>query len=119
MTLLRCLILAMLIALGTILADWWVVPVAGGLYGMVSRDTARPGTLSACAGALAWGGYLSVLAVGGAPIGEFGAQVAASLALPSFALPVATVAFAALLAGLAAYVTARAGRPLDTRRFRR
>jgi hypothetical protein len=119
MTLLRCVILAIAIALGTALAGWWSVPVLGALFGLASRDTERPGTLGACAGALAWGGFLSVLALGGAPVGRFGASLGSSLGLPSFSLPALTVAFAAILAGLSAYLAARMGVPADSRRPRR
>ena len=109
MTILRMLIIAFVIALGTVLAGWWMVPVVGIAYGLVARGTRRPALLAAAGGALAWGGYLAIAAIGDAPVTSFGAALASAVQLPVWAPIVATLIFPALLAGLASYVGARLG----------
>jgi hypothetical protein len=116
MNMLRFLILVVLIALGTVLIEWWIVPVIGLAYGMVSRKTRWPGTVAALAGAVAWGGYLAIVGLGGAPVGAFGAGLARSMELPGWSLHLATLVFPALLAGTAAYLGARVGSRPDTKR---
>ncbi|MCC6317793.1 MAG: hypothetical protein IT361_08890 [Gemmatimonadaceae bacterium] len=111
---LRFLILTMVIALGTVLVAWWVVPVAGAAYGLLG-GRGRPALVAAAAGAAAWGGYLSILSFGGAPVTRFAGDLAHAMTLPSWAPHVATLAFPALLAGSAAALTARWRRP-DTKR---
>ncbi|MBK8056381.1 MAG: hypothetical protein IPK33_00460 [Gemmatimonadetes bacterium] len=69
MAILRLLMLAIGIALGTVLLAWWVVPVVAAAYGFVMHRTSRPGFTAAGSGALAWGGYLALASVGGAPVG--------------------------------------------------
>lgn len=56
MTILRMLIVAVVIALGTVRAGWWVVPAIGAVYGVLARGTRQPALLAAAGGALAWGG---------------------------------------------------------------
>jgi hypothetical protein len=107
MTLLRLLILAVAMALGTVLVSWWTLPVLAACYGLAVRSTRFPGLVAAAAGVLAWGGYLSMLSFGGVPVGRFAAQVAAAMNLPAWGPHVATLGFAAVLSGPAAYLTAR------------
>ncbi len=109
MAILRLLMLAIGIALGTVLLAWWVVPVVAAAYGFVMHRTTRPGFTAAGSGALAWGGYLALASVGGAPVGSFAASLATSMQLPGWAPLVATIAFPALLAGTSAYLGARVG----------
>ncbi len=116
MTVLRMLILAIAVALGTVLLAWWVVPLLGAGYGLLSRGTRAPGLAAAAGSAIGWGGYLSIVSLGGAPVGQFGNDLAQAMQLPSWAPFVATLAFPALLAGPAAYVTARIGSRSDTKR---
>lgn len=106
MTLLRLLVVTMVIALGTVLVGWWVVPVVGAVYGVVVGGTERPGLLAATAGTLGWGGYLGLMALGDAPVAGFGRDLSASLGLPGGALLAATLVYPALLAGSAAYLGA-------------
>jgi hypothetical protein len=108
-TVLRVLMLAIVIALGTVLAGWWAVPIVALLFGLLMRGSPAPGTTAAASGALAWGGYLGLAAAGGAPVGRFAASLAASMQLPGWAPLLATLVFPALLAGLSAYLGARAG----------
>ena len=94
MAILRMLILAIVIALGTILLAWWAVPLVAAVYGVLMHRTRRPGLTAA---------------VGGAPVGRFGSALAASMQLPGWGPLTATLVFPALLAGLAAYLGARVG----------
>lgn len=109
MTALRLIMLSVVLALGTVLTGWWSVPAIAALYGMVSHRERRPGRTAALAAALAWGGYLAIAALGGAPVTSFGVRLAASMQLPPWAPIVATLCFPALLAGMACYLGARAG----------
>jgi hypothetical protein len=107
MTLLRLLILAVVFTLGTVLVGWWVVPLVGAAYGAAWRSSARPGLVAALAAAAGWGGYLSILALGGAPVARFAGDLAHAMSLPSWGPHAATLLFPALLAGPAAHVASR------------
>lgn len=109
MLLLRMAILAIVVALGTVVVGWWTIPVAGAVFGLVARGTRRPGLAAAGAGAMAWGGYLAIAAVGGAAVGTFGVKLASAMQLPAWVPIVVTLVFPATLAGLAAYLGARLG----------
>ncbi|MBC7895369.1 MAG: hypothetical protein H7066_08135, partial [Cytophagaceae bacterium] len=65
MPFLRLLILAIAIALGTVLVAWWTVPILAAAYGLLAAGTKRPGLLAAAAAVAGWGGYLSILSFGG------------------------------------------------------
>lgn len=107
MTTLRVILVALVIALGTVLLGWWAVPVVAAAYGVVARRSRFPGLVAAAGAALAWGGYLGVAALGGAPVESFSPSLAASMQLPAWAPFMATLAFPALLAAPAAYLGAR------------
>lgn len=109
MVLLRLVILGVVIALGTVLLGWWAVPVAAAAFGALMRSEAWPGTSAAVAAALAWGGYLGIAALGGAPVGAYGIRLAGAMQLPGWAPMTTTLVFPALLAGLASHVGARLG----------
>ncbi|MCC6931439.1 MAG: hypothetical protein IT359_20795 [Gemmatimonadaceae bacterium] len=109
MVVLRALILAIVITLGTVLVGWWIVPLLAAAFGVLMRDVRTPGLLAALGGALGWGGYLAVVAVGGGPVAGFAGALATSMKLPGWAPLVATLVFPALLAGPAAYLGARVG----------
>jgi len=109
MAILRTLILALVIALGTVVLAWWAVPLVAGAYGVLMHRSRHPGFTAAGGGALAWGGYLGLASLGGAPVGSFASSLSASMQLPGWAPLTATLVFPALLAGLAAYLGARAG----------
>lgn len=109
MTFLRFLILAVVIALGTVLVNWWVVPILGLVYGLASRGTRRPGTVAALAGAVAWAGYLMIVGFGGGGVAAFGGALGRSMGMPSWGPYMATMVFPALLAGPASYIGARLG----------
>lgn len=105
----RLLITAICIALGTVMFGWWTVPIVAFLYGVWARGTKAPGTSAALAAALAWGGYLAITAFGGAPVVTFATRLALSMQLPTWGPWMATLAFPALISGLASYLGARAG----------
>jgi hypothetical protein len=109
MVLLRLCMLAIALALGTTLLGWWAVPSVAFAYSLVMHRTPRPGFAAAAGGALAWGGYLVLASVGGAALRPFASALGTSMQLPAWAPLVATLAFPALLAGLAAYLGARVG----------
>lgn len=90
--------LASAMAVATVVAGWWVVPVLGALWGLWRGPLA-----AGIAAMLAWGALLGWQASRG-PVGALGEQAGAALSLPSAALPVITVAFAGLLAWSAALV---------------
>lgn len=106
---LRVVIAAICIALGTVVIGWWTVPLVAFVYGVVSRGTRSPGVTAALAAALAWGGYLGITALGGAPIALLATRLALSMQLPTWGPWVATLLFPATLAGLASYLGARVG----------
>lgn len=101
--------LAVGIALGTILLGWWSVPLVALVYGMALRRSRFPGVTAAASAAIAWGGYLGLAVIGGAPVGRFGGELAASMQLPGWVPFAATLVFPAVLAGLASYLGARVG----------
>lgn len=109
MAILRAIMLAVGIALGTLLIAWWTVPVVALAFGVLMHRTARPGLTAAASGAIAWGGYLGLAAVGGASVATFANALAGSMQLPAWAPLTATLAYPALLAGSAAYLGARLG----------
>jgi hypothetical protein len=109
MSALRILILALFVALGTILIGWWAVPVVALAYGVLARARKRPGAVAALAAALGWGGYLAVMSFGGAPVGALATRLSVSMQLPAWGVLALTLAFPAFLAGTASYLGARLG----------
>lgn len=107
MAVLRVVIVALVIALGTVLLGWWAVPLVAAAYGGVARRSRLPGLTAAAGAALAWGGYLGIAMLGGAPVGRFAPSLALSMQFPAWAPFAATLAFPALLAAPAAYLGAR------------
>lgn len=107
MAVLRVIIVALVIALGTVLLGWWAVPLVAVAYGGAAHRSRLPGLTAAAGAALAWGGYLGIATLGGAPVGRFAPALALSIQLPAWAPFVATLAFPALLAAPAAYLGAR------------
>ena len=50
MTVLRTIVLAVLLALGTVLVAWWAVPLVAAACGAITHATRRPGFSAAVAG---------------------------------------------------------------------
>jgi hypothetical protein len=106
---LRTLIFAALVAVGTALAGWWVVPVLAGVWVRVlpRRKLVRSCMLGA---ALGWALLLGRTALEG-PVSLLARRLGGVLQLPGWGLLLVTVLFPALLAGAAA----RATRPAPPR----
>jgi hypothetical protein len=92
----RCLIAAVLFALGTWLLPWPVVPVLAALLVLAAPRVFTPGLL-ALAAAIAWGGILGWTALR-APLGVLAGELGGILHLPRGAVIGVTIALAAALA---------------------
>jgi hypothetical protein len=108
----RAALLGAAIALGTVVAGWWAVPVLGAVWGAADRRGRRPALTAALGGALGWAGLLAWDAARG-PVRSFAGTVGGVVHLPGWALLLATVLFAAALAAAAAaLLTALTARPI-------
>jgi hypothetical protein len=84
---------------------WWAVPATAALWGALLPSVRRPALVAALAAALAWAGWLLVDGISGS--GAFGilaTRLSILMHLPSVALVVLTLGFAAVLAWSAAVV---------------
>src|SRR5687768_12780403 len=97
-------VLAALMAAGTLYVGWWAVPVIAALWGLLAgwraHGTGRAG-LAAAAAALGWAGLLVLDAVGGRLVG-LADLFARTAGLPAPVFPLLTLVFPALLAWSAA-----------------
>ena len=111
----RTLIVAAALAAATAIG-WWAVPVAAGVFGVITRHD-RGGPVVAGAGAIiAWGGLLVYDAMRG-PVGTVAETLGGVLQVRPIAVYVLTLSFAGLLAICAALVArtiARAVRPVES-----
>ena len=98
---LRLLCFAILVALGTSVAGWWIVPVLAA--GWVRVDPRNRSPVLACmlGAALGWAMLLGAGALTG-PVETVARRVAGAMQVPPWALVAATPLFSALLAGAAA-----------------
>lgn len=97
------LAIAAIIALATALFGWWAVPGIGLALGLLSPARARPGSIGALAGALAWGILLTWTAALG-PVDRVADTVGALVGVPGPVIYLITLIFPAVLAGCAAVV---------------
>lgn len=84
---------------------WWAIPATAALWGILRPIARRPALFAAAAAALAWTVWLLVDAI--SPRGDFSGlavRLGGIFSLPAPVLIAVTVLFAALLAGIAAYV---------------
>ncbi len=95
------IVLTLLIAAGTWLGGWWVVPLAGGVYGAWASSQRAAVLTAMLAGAAAWCALLAYDASQG-PMGRLTDVLGGVLHLSGNTLLVLTVAYAALLAACAA-----------------
>lgn len=102
------ILLALVIAVTTMGAGWWTVPVVAAIWTRVLPHAAM--RTSAAGAALGWAGLMTWTAWQ-APVGPLSQRVSGLLTLPSWGLVVLTLAFPALLAATAA----RAVRPASIR----
>jgi hypothetical protein len=93
-----------LLAVGTAIVGWWVVPLLGALYGLAAADRA-PWLGAGLAAIVAWTALLLVTSLQG-PVLQLARQVGGVLALPGPVFIALTLGFAALLAGSAAELAA-------------
>ncbi|MEJ7812880.1 MAG: hypothetical protein WKG32_20870 [Gemmatimonadaceae bacterium] len=91
------LMLAAALALATVVAGWWGVPLAAFAWGVMARSGRRAASSAALAGALAWSALLLWQATRG-PVGTLASRVAGAMQLPAPALVALTLLFPALLA---------------------
>ncbi|HUR93022.1 MAG TPA: hypothetical protein VMY76_00465 [Gemmatimonadales bacterium] len=97
---LRLLIFGAVVDAGTIFGGWWTVPIIAAVWlrALPRWSSARSCMLGA---ALGWAGLLGWTAVRG-PVDLVARRVGGVLELPVWGLPLLTLVFPALLAGLAA-----------------
>jgi hypothetical protein len=101
-------LMAIAIALGTMVAGWWTVPLIAAMWTFAFPR--RAAILSAAFAAIvAWSALLALASRSG-PIGELADLLAQVLGITSAALLAVTLAYAGLLAGAAALL-AQAIRP--------
>jgi hypothetical protein len=116
---LNLLLLTAALALATVVAGWWAVPVVAGVWTFVAP---RRGAVlyAAAAGAFAWGALL-VWYGRSAPVGGVDALLTQLLSVPANSFTALTLVYAALLAGSAALVAQsfRAPAPIRSRSSRR
>jgi hypothetical protein len=97
-------VLAAVMAAGTLYVGWWAVPVIAALWGLLAgwraHGTGRAG-LAAAAAALGWAALLALDALGGRLVG-LAELFARTARLPAAVFPVLTLVFPALLAWAAA-----------------
>jgi hypothetical protein len=98
---LRVLYFAVLVAVGTRAAGWWIVPVLAAVW--VRVDPRNPTPVLACmlGAALGWAMLLGLGALTG-PVDVIARRAAGVMDMPPWELVLATLLFSALLAGAAA-----------------
>ena len=98
---LRIVLLAAALALGTVVAGWWALPVLGAVWGLINGGRRWVGSQTIAAGALAWGALLWWTATVG-PFALLVSKTSAIMGLPPAVLFALTVLFGGLAAGSAA-----------------
>ena len=101
--LVKPLLLALAMGVGTWTLGWWAVPVIGAAWGLLQRGAARRGREAALAAAVAWAALLALDASAGA-LPRVATMLGGIFRMPGAVLLLVTLAFAATLAGTAAYV---------------
>lgn len=95
-------LLALILALGTVFAGWWSVPLLAAIWTLALPS--RGSAISAgVAGGLAWAGLL-LLSARNAPVTNLANVLGQIMSVSGASLLTMTVAYAALLAGAAALV---------------
>jgi hypothetical protein len=110
------IVLAILLAAGTLLLGWWAVPAIAAVWGIVyGRDGARgAGGRAALAGALAWLALLAFDAARG-PLLGLATILGGVMGLPPVALVAVTLVFPALAAWSAATIAVALATPAPAR----
>lgn len=102
-TALRVGLLTPALALATLVAGWWAVPVLGVVWGMIAARGTRPGLTVGGAAAGGWALLLVWRGLGG-PVWRVAERVGPILALPGWLFVVLALIFPAVLALVAAEV---------------
>lgn len=110
--LVRQLLLALALAVGTWTLGWWAVPAIGAAWGWLERGRAGRFGAAAIAAALAWALLLAWDAVRG-DVGGAASALGGAFGAPGWLLALVTLAFAALLAGCAAQVAGAFAAPVQ------
>lgn len=105
----KFILLAEAFAVATYGFGWWIVPLVGAGWGLLSRDVAKA-RFAALAAAVGWATLL-LLDVSRGPVGVMGSQLAGVMKLPAIALYLLTLIFPALLAWCAATLTPTIRKP--------
>ncbi|HEU4566115.1 MAG TPA: hypothetical protein VFS05_15750 [Gemmatimonadaceae bacterium] len=100
---LRIALLALALALATLVAGWWGVPVAAAAWGVMARGRAAAAREAALAAAIGWALLLAWQATRG-PLGALASRLAGVFGVPTPALILITLLWGALLAWSAAAV---------------
>lgn len=103
---LRAVLLAAAMAVGTWSLGWWAVPFVGAVWGVLQRGRPRFAE-SFAAAALAWTALLTFDAAHAA-FGRLSTVLGGVFTVPGGVLVIVTVLYAALLAGCAAQVAGTA-----------
>jgi hypothetical protein len=92
---------AILVAVGTAVAGWWIVPLLAAIRVRVTPRDPMPTVTSMLGAALGWALMLGLGALTG-PVASVARRAAGAMGLPAWKLVLATLLFPALLAGTAA-----------------
>jgi hypothetical protein len=98
--------LALAVALGTVLAGWWTVPVIVAVWLWLSPADGRPAPRAMIGAALGWALLLGWTALHG-PIGPIARRAGGLFRLPGWGLVLVTLLFPTVLAGLVAVILGR------------
>ena len=98
--------LALVVALGTVLAGWRTVPVIAAGWLWLSPDSVRPVRRAMTGAAIGWALLLGWTALHG-PIGPMARRAGGLFRLPGWGLVLVTLLFPAALAGLVAVILGR------------
>ncbi len=95
--------LAVAIALGTLVMGWWTVPALGVIWGLIARERERPQVVVATAAAIGWALLILWMSAQG-PTGAVARRVAGVLDVPPVTFFAMTVAYPTIVAWAAAVI---------------
>lgn len=103
----RVLLVALAVAVGTVVLDWWAVPIVGLVWGLVAPPNTRPVTTAGLGAALGWLVLLGWMGLHG-PIVALAGKTGAVLGIGGWGLLGAAVLYPTLLGAAAAGLGAAA-----------
>jgi hypothetical protein len=107
----RVLLLAAAMAAATWIA-WWLVPVVGAIFGVITRKQSGSALVAGLAAMIAWGALLLAMSAQG-PVGAVAATIGGVLQIRAVGVYALTLAFSGLLASTAALVARSVATALD------